>query len=238
MSLPNKCILAVFAIITSVFGFVSGYEYGCRCWLLLLPRDDYRPLFSSRRFWGFDGLHWILSVPYSVLTGILIGGSIPKQPLVRVLAIPMAVANIILGLMFIVNGIAVSRNMKLPFRMSSHVKGSVCPPITYTIIEDVIAVDAGVGKVYREALWKRYNASPRFRKMLIQLVWFWGIPSVIVGVIMLALIFTVTKEAAYGIGWGVPNIWAGIWTILTILWVRKSLRIEKETWKTDRTPPP
>jgi hypothetical protein len=221
-----------------VFGFVSGYEYGCRCWLLLLPRDEYRPLFSSRRFWDFDGLHWILTIPYSVLTGILIGGSIPKEPLVRVLAMPMAVGNIILGLMFIVSGIVVKTRAKLPFRMSSHIKGSVCPPITYTIIEDVIAVDAGAGKVYREALLQRYNASPRFRKMLIQLVWFWGIPSAIVGVVLLPLIFTVKKEVAYGLGWAVPNIWAGIWTVLTILWVRRSLRIEKETWKSDKKPPP
>jgi hypothetical protein len=228
----------VFAIITSVFGFVSGYEYGCRVWLLLLPRDDYRPLFSARRFWGFDGLHWILTIPYTVLTGILIGGSIPGEPLVRVLAMPMAVGNIIMGFMFIISGIAVHRKMKLPFRMSSHVKGSVCPPITYTIIEDVIAVDAGAGKVYRAALLQRYNGSPRFRKMLIQLVWFWGIPSVIVGTVLLALIFTIKKEVAYGLGWAVPNIWAGIWTILTILWVRRSLRIEKETWKTDRASPP
>jgi hypothetical protein len=151
---------------------------------------------------------------------------------------PMAVGNIIMGLMFIVSGIAVHRKMRLPFRMSSHIKGSVCPPITYTIIEDVIAVDARTGKVYREALLQRYNASPRFRKMLVQLVWFWGIPSVIVGIALLVVIFTVKKEVAYGFGWAVPNIWAFLWTVLTILWVRRSLRVEKETWKTDRTSPP
>ena len=150
----------------------------------------------------------------------------------------MAVGNIILGFMFIINGVAVHRRWKLPFRLSSHIKGSVCPPITYTIVEDVIAVDARAGKAYREAFLLRYNASPRFRKMLIQLVWFWGIPSVIVGVVLLAVIFTVKKEVAYGLGWAIPNIWAGIWTVLTILWARKSLRIEKETWMTDRTPRP
>jgi hypothetical protein len=227
----------VFAIITSVFGFVSGYEYGYRIWLLLLPHDDYRPLFGSRRFWGFDGLHWILTIPYTVLTGILIGGSIPGEPLVRVLAMPMAVGNIIIGFMFIINGIAVHKKLNLPFRMSSHIKGSICPPITYTIIEDVIAVDAGAGKVYREAFMQRYNASPRFRSTLIQLVWFWGAPSVVVGAVLLALIFAVKKEVAYGLGWAVPNIWAAFWTILTIFWVRRSLRIEKETWKTARTSP-
>jgi len=66
-----------------------------------------------------------------------------KEPLVRVLAMPMAVGNIIMGLMFIVSGIAVKTETTLPFRMSSHIKGSVCPPIAYTIIEDVIAVEVG-----------------------------------------------------------------------------------------------
>ena len=73
-----------------------------------------------------------------------------------------------MGLMFIVSEIAVKTKATLPFRMSSHIKGVICPPIAYTIIEDIIAVDAGAGKVYREALLQRYNASPRFRKLLIQ----------------------------------------------------------------------
>ena len=241
-SLPihkSDWLILVFAIITSVFGFVSGYEYGCRGYLLLLPRDNYRPLFSSPRFWGFDSLQYLLLTPYTVLTGVLIGGSIPTEPLTRILAMPMALGNIIMGLMFIISGIAVHYEMKLKhFRLSSHLKGSVCPPITYCIIEDVVAVDAGAGKVYREALMQRYNASPRFRTMLIQVMWFWGPPSVIVGVILLALIFTVNKHVAYGLGWAIPNIWAVIWTVLTILWVRRSLRIEKELWREDHRAPP
>ena len=46
-------------------------------------------------------------------------------------------------------------------------------PGIYTTIEDVIAVDTGTGRLYREALDARYEASPLFRRMLRQLDLFW-----------------------------------------------------------------
>ena len=217
---------------------MSVFEYATRCYLLLLARDTYRPLFNSRRFWGFDSLHWLLTPPYTVLTGILIGGSIPGQPLTRVLATPMAVGNVMLGVAFVVSGVGVRRGWTLPVRLSSHVKGSPWPPITYCIVEDVVAVDARAGKIYREALLRRYNASPRFRRLLVQVLWFWAVPSVVLGIVLLVLIFTVSKkEVAYGLGWSVPSIWAVIWTVCTVLWVRRSLGIEKALWTADRAPP-
>jgi hypothetical protein len=221
----------VFAIITSVFGFITGYEYACRGYLLLKVSPKYRPLHSSLRFWGFDTVHWLLSGPYAVMTGVLIGGSIPHEPLQRVLAMPMALGFIMLGVIFIVNGIAVQKRWRLRwFRMSSFVRGALTPPITYSIVEDVVAVDGGGGQKYRAALLARYNASPRFRAMLRQMTWFWGVPAVVVGVVLLALIFTVKREVAYGLGWAVPAIWAGLWTCITIYWVRRVLDKEEREW--------
>lgn len=222
---------ALFAIITSVFGFITGYEYACRGYLLLKKSDKYRPLNDSPRFWAFDFLHWLLSGPYAVMTGVLIGGSIPHPPLQRVLATPIALAFIMVGLMFIINGVAVQRKWRLKyFRMSSFAKGSVTPPIIYSIVEDVVAVDGGGGQRYRSALMMRYNASPKFRTLLRQMTWFWGVPSLFIGVVLIALIFTVRKEVAYGLGWSIPAIWAGIWTLITILWVKRVLKEEEEEW--------
>lgn len=115
--------------------------------------------------------------------------------------------------------------------MSSFVKGSITPPITYSLIEDVVAVDGGGGKRFRAAFLERYNASPRFRALLRDLTWFWGVPCLVVGVVLMALIFTVSREVAYGLGWGVPAAWAGLWTLVTIFWVRKVLREEEEGWE-------
>ena len=165
------------------------------------------------------------------MTGILIGGSIPHEPLQRVLAIPLAVAFIIFGVIFTINGVAVQRKWRLKyFRMSSHVKGAMTPPIIFSIIEDVVAVDGGGGQRYRTALMMRYNTSPKFRALLRHMTWFWGVPSLVVGIALMALIFTVKREIAYGLGWGVPTVWAGIWTLITIYWVKRVLRDEQRGW--------
>jgi hypothetical protein len=211
---------------------VTGYEYGCRGYLLLKKSSKYRPLNESPRFWGFDTLQWLLSGPYAVMTGVLIGGSIPHPQLQRVLAMPMALGFMMVGIMFIVNGIAVQRRWRLKsFRMSSVPKGAVTPPITYSIVEDVVAVDGGGGITFRTAFMARYNASPKFRELLRQMTWFWGVPSLVVGVVLMAVIFTVRREVAYGLGWTIPAIWAGIWTLVTIFWVKRALREEERDWK-------
>lgn len=49
-------------------------------------------------------------------------------------------------------------------------------------------------------------------------------------VICTILIFTVEVDAAYTIGWSVPFIWAGVWTLATIWYVKKKLREEKTAW--------
>lgn len=62
---------------------------------------------------------------------------------------------------------------RTPFRISSLPRGVAMRPGIYTIIEDIIAVDTGSGRLYREALDARYEASPLFRRMLYQLNLFW-----------------------------------------------------------------
>lgn len=223
---------ALFAIITSVFGFVSGYEYTIRGWRLLKKSDNYRPLNDSRRFWDLDSTHLVLAVPFTAMTGILIGFSIPNPPIVKGLAIPMPVGLILLGLIMSWTGIANHRRWRLKyFRLSSHVKGSICPPLTFCIMEDVVAVDGGGGRAYREAAMARYNTSFQFRSMLVQLLWFWALSALILGAALLAVIYTVREEIAYGLGWGVPTVWAAIYAVLTILWIKRCVKAERRTWK-------
>ncbi|KAK6383409.1 hypothetical protein LTS17_002701 [Exophiala oligosperma] len=221
----------IFAIITSLFGFVSGYEFALRSWRIMRYGDDFRPLYGSQYFRGFDATQYVLLTPFTVMTIILIIFSIPHNPSVKPLALPMPVGMINLGLMFLINGIAAQRRWRLMhFRLSSHVRNTVCPPLTFVFMEDICAVDGKGGKKYRKAALARYNASPRFRTLLMQVLWFWSISAVVIGGALATVIWFVSDHVAWSLGWGVPTLWALLGTWLTILWVQRGLRIEKVTW--------
>ena len=226
---------AMFAIITAMFGFISGGEYGLRGIRLCLKRDEYRPLNGAWR-WGFDSTHLVLGQPYFWMTALMIGFSIPDPPIMRGLSIIMPVGIIMGGCTMIATGVAHHLGWKLKFRLSSHVKGDVCPPLTFCIMEDITGCDGGGGKKYRAAAMERYNASPRFRRMLVQMLWWWAISAVALGVILLVIIWLpqVEPEVAYALGWGVPSVWGAIGAWLTIKWGQRSIRIENEKWADDQ----
>lgn len=117
-----------------------------------------------------------------------------------------------------------------PVRLSSVPKGAQLRPCVYSFVEDVCAVDGGGGTEFREALNRRYEASHIFRAMLRRLGVFWAIGANTTAVVCTILIFTINKEAAYVIGWSVPFIWAGVWVLITIWYVKKKLREEKKAW--------
>jgi len=224
-----------FAIITSLFGFVTGYEFGIRTWRLTRPSDEYRPLFGSPRF-RFDATHWVLTIPFTVMLIIMIIFSAPHYPSIKALALPMPVGLIVAGAMFVVNGWAVQRKWRLMyFSLSSHVKNSICPPLTFCLVEDICAVDGKGGKNFRTAALARYYASPCFRRLLMQLVWFWSIPAIVVGIACIVIICVTNHDVAYGVGWAVPNVWAVLWTIITVVWCQRALRVEKATWQSERS---
>ncbi|KAL8834861.1 MAG: hypothetical protein Q9170_003561 [Blastenia crenularia] len=222
----------IFAVTTSVFGLISGLEWAYRTWRLW--REEYvRPLGGKRKW--FDFFHLSYTFGYTVSLIELIIGAAPHQPIVRLCALPVPTFVLFFGIELLLFAILDASGVKAPIRISSVPKGSSIRPGLYTIVEDVIAVDTGKGREYREAINARYEASPRFRRMLRQLTWFWAVPAVIVGggVIAIVWIQDVTQTVAYGIGWGIPPAWTVIWVPLTILYARRCLRIEKAAWGND-----
>ncbi|KAK0732505.1 hypothetical protein B0T21DRAFT_291090 [Apiosordaria backusii] len=219
----------IFAVITSFFGIVTGIEYGFRILKLINKKDTYRPLGTTSR-WSFDYTHHTLGLGYFYMSGILIGASVPHTPPIRPLAMPVSVMLIQGGLQLVVHGWMHARRVPAPFRISSTAKGERVPPLIYTFIEDVIAVDGNAGKEYRMALRERYAVSSRFRRLLVQMNWFWAAGALFDGIGTLVVIWTVPEVVAYGVGWGSPLVFLIIWVWITLVWVRRSLREEKRQW--------
>ncbi len=135
------------------------------------------------------------------MTGILIGPSIPTEPLVRPLAMPLLILLIQVGSQLLISGIMNWRNCAAPFRISSIPKGGKMHPMVYTIVEDIVAVDGGAGKGYRERLRARYDASWRFRLLIAQLNWFWAAGALLDGIGTMVALWTIPSETvAYGVG--------------------------------------
>jgi hypothetical protein len=120
-----------------------------------------------------------------------------------------------------------------PVRISSVPKGAQLRPCIYSLIEDICAVDGSGGTAYREALDRRYEASHIFRAMLRRLGVFWAVGSQSMAVMCTILIFTVHADIAYTIGWSVPFVWAGVWTLCTFWYVKRELRQESKSWAED-----
>ena len=134
----------------------------------------------------------------------LIIGTAPDKPLVRLCALPGPSFIFYFGIILLITSCLCACGAKAPFRISSTPKGASIRPTIYTIIEDVIGVDTGSGRRYRQALNARYQASPQFRRMLAQLNLFWGLSAVLVGTgITLAMyVPRIPGTVAYGIGIG------------------------------------
>ncbi|KAK1774249.1 hypothetical protein QBC45DRAFT_46053 [Copromyces sp. CBS 386.78] len=228
----------VFAIITAFFGLVTGIEFGLRSLKLMLPRDEYRPLNQDpvKDRWKFDFTHATLSFGYTYMTGILIGASIPHEPIVKPLAMPVPLFFIQMGLQLLWAGWANKKHKKAPCRISSVPKGGRVPPLVFTIVEDIVAVDGAGGKEYRRAINARYEVSKRFREMIARQNWFWGVGALVDGVATMIIIWTVPQEIAYGVAWASPLIFSAIWTVITVIWVRRDLRREKAEWRANAEP--
>lgn len=157
-------------------------------------------------------------------------GTIPANPPIRLLAMPVTSMLYAFGTELLIVDIMRYFHLPAPIRISSVPKGSQLRPGIYSIIEDVCAVDGSGGTTFRENLNKRYEASHVFRAMLRRLGVFWAVGAEGIAVVLTILIFTLSGEAAYVVGWCAPFVWAGIWTLATYVYVKKSLRYEQQQW--------
>jgi len=198
--LTNLVPQIIFAVVTTIWGGPTYLEFGVRTIRLIKKERFYRPLGTNSR-WCFDALHWSSTITITAVTTLFIVGSAPHIVWLRVLCMPgPAILYCLGGILFAITMWSVS-GKPAPFRISSTGKGQKVHPGVYYFIEDTIAVNATAGRPYREALAARYEASPRFRRMIYNQSLFWSIPALILAVplTVIAVVHDVPAEVAYGI---------------------------------------
>lgn len=190
----------IFAVVTTIWGGPTYVEFALRSWRLMKKEHFYRPLGQTSR-WQFDSLNWACVITITAVTVLFIVGSAPHIVWLRVLSMPgPAILYSFGGVLFAITMWSLS-GRKAPFRISSTPKGGDVHPGVYYFVEDVVAVNANAGRPFREALAARYEASPRFRKMIWNQSLFWSIPPIVLAIplTVIAVIHSVPANVAYGI---------------------------------------
>jgi hypothetical protein len=222
----------IFAVITTIWGGPTYLEFAIRTLRLIKKERFYRPLGTTSR-WCFDSLTWTSTLTITAVTALFIVGSAPHEVWLRVLCMPpVSILYCLGGVMAFIN-LYHFMDWPAPFRISSTAKGEKVLPSVYYFMEDAVAVNAGAGRPYREALAARYKASPRFRRMLWVQSLFWSIPSLILAIplTVIAVIPEVKAQAAYGVNWAVPFLWAIVWGLITMQWCKRDMRRERLEWE-------
>ena len=193
--------LLVFAIIATIWGGPTYFEFAIRSWRLFKKENFFRPLGATSR-WSFDYFHWVATGCIAAITAFLVIGSAPHIVWLRILSLPGPALLLVAGGGLLLPTVLHVTGRPAPFPISSTVKGGSVHPGAFYFMEDVVAVNASAGRPYREAVHARYVASPRFRRMLLNQSWFWSIPSIIIGIVLVVLIciHAVSKNVAYGLG--------------------------------------
>lgn len=151
----------------------------------------------------------------------LIVGTVPHEPPIRLLAMPVPSMVFAFGVEMLVMDIARIAGYRAPIRISSLPRGSPLRPGIYSLIEDICAVDGAGGTEFRQRLNLRYMASHMFRQMLHRLTLFWAFGACAIASITTALIFTIQKDAAYVVS-STPDTTENV--IVTVLgWLGPSL---------------
>lgn len=211
-----------------VFGFVALTQYTLRGYRLLKPNPQYRPLDSPR--WALDVYQWQFTLGFILITLMISLATGPEN--LRLIALVPSILPAMCAPQFLFSCFCFKAGWKLPMNLSSMRKGSIAPPSVFTIVEDVIAVDGGGGRIFRAAWLRRYEASEPFREMMFKLTIFWGLGCILAVGVACSVAFAVqTIYVAFALGWVIPFVWAGLWAVATTFWVQRMLKEEEASWQ-------
>jgi len=161
----------------------------------------------------------------------LVAGTAPSNPIVRLCAMPSPTICFYVGFLFVVSAILTHIRVKLPSNMSSTEKGTPWHPALLAFVEDAGAIEGQGGVDYRRNVMKRYEVSLLFRRMVVILTWTWGLGFIIAAIVSAVLIIVLSEDIGFDVGWGLPWAWSAFSSVLTVIFVRKSLDKQRAEWR-------
>jgi hypothetical protein len=170
-----------------------------------------------------DASHWLFSVTLVITLAELIISTVPEDPYIKLLAMVNPSMVFSICVFIFVLDIASFMHFRAPFRISSVAEGEPVRPGIYTILEDTIAVDLGEAYAFRSKFNEAWLANPTFRRLLSQLSFFWSLSGLIISGGCTVVIFTTDTDIGFAVGWGLPFLWAMLWTCITVLVVNSRL---------------
>ncbi|EIW51560.1 uncharacterized protein TRAVEDRAFT_41074 [Trametes versicolor FP-101664 SS1] len=219
----------ILAIITSLVGTYSGYKMARRSYYLFISDRGHqrRPLGASR--FGPDAFTIQISLAMTGFFVPLIIGSSLNPGSVQTVAMSLPCFMICFCVPLLLTGLW-PHKLKMPFRVSSMPPYTGLPPAVYTMVEDVVAVDGGGCVEFRQAWRIRYEHSAIMRRIVRVTSLWWGASGCLFAGAFIAIAWTTADDIGYGIGWGLPWLWAMVSGALTIGWVHRELEREQKMW--------
>lgn len=213
----------VLALTSALFGVLSLFSLSKRTWDLTKKNSKCRPLGAGR--WAMDYFNFNFLVAFVAITAVNVVGNITLSVRLVALGLPILIAEVCAQLL--VFAVLARLQVRIPFRVSSVAAGTTGPSGVYSLVEDIIAVDGGQGRSYRQQLMDRYKASKTVRSLYHEMDLLWGISGTVIGIGTIALIFVLPDEdLAYALGWAIPWFFAAVVTVLTIVICKLRLRHE------------
>ncbi|KAI0755392.1 hypothetical protein C8Q80DRAFT_1266854 [Daedaleopsis nitida] len=217
------------AIITSLVGTYSGYKMARRSWYLFISDSSHqrRPLGAGR--FGPDAFTLQIGLGMTGFFVPLIIGSSLNPGSVHTVAMSLPCFMIAFCFPLLLTGLFPHR-LTMPFRVSSMPPRTPLPPAVYTLVEDVVAVDGGGCVEFRQAWRIRYEHSAVMRRIVRTTALGWGASGMFFAAVFIVIAWTTPDDIGYGIGWGLPWLWAMVAGCVTVGWVHRELEYERENW--------
>lgn len=134
-----------------------------------------------------DFFNWNFIFGFIVVAAVIIVGNVIKSVRTTALGLPILVIQVCGQLLLA--AILAKTNFRSPVRISSVSRGQPVRSGVYSIVEDIMAVDANEGQEYRRQLEKRYQASATVRRLCWVMDLIWGVTGVAAGAVAIGLLY-------------------------------------------------